>query len=64
MSDADQPQWLSQMTAVLDQLAARGTSLTLNFEQLDVNLQTGDRAPMHVRVDGRLSVAAGDTRTE
>ena len=59
-----QPAWLDQVTAILDQLADRGTALSLTFESLDVQLEAQGRPPMHVRLDGRLSVQADNRRAE
>ena len=61
---AETPPWLAQVSAVLDQLAERGTALSLDFEALDVQLDAQGRPPLHVRLDGRLTVQADNRRAE
>jgi hypothetical protein len=57
MSDA-QPKWLEQALSALDALAAKGTGVTLKFEDLVVTLTPGepDRKPLNVHLDGGLTI--------
>ena len=65
---------LDHVSAFLDALAARGTAVTLNFEQLQVDFAPAptpgaapgrEKPPIHLRLNGGVTIEArsGATRT-